>query len=84
MRKSNWKFFVIIGVLLTLVGGIVFPDDGLIGMIGVIIGVSNIVKGLRLYRGIQPLVMRKQEERERAVKDEVQEKIKHANKNRNK
>lgn len=75
---------MVIGILLTIVGAIVLPDDGIIGIIGIIIGVTNVIKGLRLYRGIQPLLMRKQEEREQALKDEVQEKINHANNKKNK
>lgn len=82
MKTSNWKFFVGIGILLTIVGAFVLPDDGLIGIIGIIIGVTNVIKGLRLYRGIQPLLMRKQEEREQELKDEVQEKINQANNNK--
>lgn len=79
LKTSNWKFFVGIGILLIIIGFVVLPDDGIIGVIGIIIGGTNIIKGLRLYRGIQPLMIRKQEEREQALKDEVQDKINEAN-----
>lgn len=83
MKKSNGKFFVVIGILLTIAGGIIFPDDPVIGVLGIIMGVYNIIKGIRLLRGIQPMLIRKQIEREQALKQEVKDKVDNANKNRN-
>lgn len=75
MEKSNSKFFIIIGILLVVAGIILFQNDPLIASIGVLLGVYNLVKGIRLFRGIQPLVYRKQEERKKRIDDELKDKI---------
>ncbi len=84
MNTKNWKFFVGIGILLIGAAFVVYPMDPIIGIIGGILGVYNVFKGLRLYRGIQPFLIRKQLEREKELKDEVRSKIEEANRNRNK
>lgn len=83
MNRKNWKFFVGIGFLLVIAGIVVYPNDPIIGILAIILGIYNVVKGFRLYRGIQPLIIRKQQEREKQLKNEVQNKIDDANKNRN-
>lgn len=70
MKKSNGKFFVGIGILLIIAGVFIFSDDSIIGAMGIIFGLYNVVKGIRLLRGIQPLLIRKQQER---YKDEEKE-----------
>lgn len=62
VKQSSWKFFVIIGILLIVTGGYVFPIDKIIGIIGLLFGVYNIYKGLRLSKGKQPYLIRKQKE----------------------
>lgn len=79
MKKSNWKFFVGIGLLLIIVGIVIFPDDDIIGVIGLLFGIYNLVKGIRLGRGIQPYLIRKQQEKHQQTKDEVRDKINHGN-----
>lgn len=85
MKTSSGKFFVGIGILLVIAGVIIWPDDNIIGIIGVIFGVYNVIKGIRLLQGIQPMIIRKQQERYQNEKKELEEKKKQANKkNRNK
>ena len=62
VRKSSWKFFVGVGILLILSGIYVYPLDDIIGIIGVLFGVYNIYKGVQLRRGKQPYLIRKQKE----------------------
>lgn len=62
MKQSNWKFFVGIGILLVITGVMVFSDDDIIGVIGVLLGSYNIFKGIQLARGVQPFLIRKQRE----------------------
>jgi len=81
LKTSNGKFFTIIGILLVIAGLIIFPDDGIIGVIGILLGSYNVIKGVRLSKGIQPLIIRKQQEREQSTEDEVRKKIDDAGKN---
>lgn len=75
MKTSNWKFFAGIGVLLLIAGVIIFPNDGIIGVIGILFGIYNLIKGIRLKQGIQPLLIRKQKEKQQEIKDEVKDKM---------
>ena len=75
MKKSNGKFFVVIGVLLVIAGLLIFPDDDIIGIIGIIFGLYNLVKGIRLLRGIQPMLIRKQRERYDNEKETLKDKF---------
>lgn len=75
MKTSNGKFFTGIGILLVIAGMVIFPDDDIIGVIAVLIGAYNIVKGIRLLRGIQPLLIRKQQERQKELDNEVRDQI---------
>jgi len=84
LKTSNGKFFTIVGILLIIAGLIIFPDDGIIGVIGILLGAYNVIKGIRLSRGIQPLLIRKQQERDQSVEDEVREKIDNAEKDNSK
>jgi len=78
LKTSNGKFFTIIGILLIIAGLIIFPDDGIIGVIGILLGAYNVIKGIRLLKGIQPILIRKQQERDQAVEDEVRDKVDNA------
>lgn len=80
MNQKNWKFFAGIGLLLVIAGIVIFPDDPIIGILAILLGVYNVVKGLRLKRGIQPLIIREQIKREQSLKDEVENKIGKTNK----
>jgi len=80
MKKSNGKFFVGIGILLVIAGIIIFPDDDIIGIIGIIFGLYNLIKGIRLLRGIQPLLIRKQQERYKNEKKELEDKFNESDK----
>ena len=82
MKISNGKFFIGIGILLVIAGIIIFPDDDIIGVIAVLIGVYNVVKGIRLLRGIQPLLIRKQQEKQKELDNEVKDKINGSKKDR--
>ncbi|MDN6162235.1 MAG: hypothetical protein L0I79_05625 [Atopostipes sp.] len=62
VKQSSWKFFVGIGVLLIIAGGYLYPIDPIIGLIGLAFGGYNIYKGIRLARGKQPYLIRKQRE----------------------
>ena len=81
MNRKNWKFFTVVGALLVIAGVIVWPNDPIIGILGVILGVYNVIKGIRLNRGIQPLIIREHKKRERELKEEVQNKMNDANRN---
>lgn len=63
MKKSNGKFFVGIGILLIIAGIFIFPDDNIIGILGIVFGLYNLIKGVRLLKGIQPLLIRIQQKR---------------------
>ena len=76
MKPSNGKFFLVIGLLLVAAGIFIFSDDNIIGVIGVGFGVYNAVKGLRLMRGIQPILIRKQQEKHENDQKELANKIK--------
>ena len=80
MKKSNGKYFVGIGVLLIIAGILIFSDDGVIGIIGIIFGLYNFIKGIRLLRGIQPMLIRKQQKRYDHDKEELRDKFEEANK----
>lgn len=82
VKQSNWKFFVGIGVLLIIAGIMVFPDDDIIGVIGVLLGTYNIFKGVRLNKGVQPLLIRKQKESLENKDKELKEKLKDSEKNK--
>lgn len=75
MKKHEGKFFVGIGVLLIIAGVFLLPDDQIIGVIGIIFGAYNIYKGVKLLRGIQPLLIRKQKERDQRIQDELRDEI---------
>lgn len=75
MKKHNVKFFVGIGILLLIAGVLLYPDDRLIGIIGIFFGISNIFKGIQLYRGIEPFIIRKQKERDQKVDDELRDEM---------
>lgn len=70
-----------IGLLLVIAGIIIYPDDNIIGVIGVGFGVYNVVKGIRLIRGIQPILIRKQQEKYRNEKKELEDKFKESKNN---
>ena len=55
--------FVGIGILLIIAGIFIFPDDNIIGILGIVFGLYNLIKGVRLLKGIQPLLIRKQQKR---------------------
>lgn len=76
MKKSNGKFFIGIGVLLMIAGFILLPDDQAIGVVGILLGGYNIYKGVQLLRGIQPMLIRKQQERDRKVEEELRNEMK--------
>ncbi|SHF18803.1 hypothetical protein SAMN02745249_01993 [Atopostipes suicloacalis DSM 15692] len=80
MKKSNGKYFVGVGVLLIIAGILIFSDDGVIGIIGIIFGLYNLIKGIRLLRGIQPMLIRKQQKRYDHDKEELRDKFEEANK----
>lgn len=75
MKKNEGKFFIGIGVLLIIAGVFLLPDDQIIGVIGIIFGSYNVFKGIRLLRGIQPLLIRKQRERDKRIDDELRDEI---------
>lgn len=79
MKTSSWKFFVGIGLLLFIAGIIIFPNDGIIGIIGLLFGIYNLIKGIRLKQGIQPLLIRKQQEQKEKEKDELKNKMNQSN-----
>jgi len=81
MKKNHGKFFIVIGLLLVIAGIIIYPDDNIIGVIGVGFGVYNVVKGIRLIRGIQPILIRKQQEKYRNEKKELEDKFKESKNN---
>lgn len=75
VKQSSWKFFVGIGILLLIAGAYVYPIDDIIGIIGLLFGSYNIYKGIRLARGKQPYLIRKQREslenREKELRDKL-------------
>lgn len=75
MKQSSWKFFVGVGILLIGTGIMVFPDDDIIGIIGVLLGSYNIFKGIQLARGVQPYLIRKQKESLEDTERELREKL---------
>lgn len=75
MKKREGKFFVGIGVLLIIAGIFLLFDDPILGAIGIIFGVYNIFKGVQLLRGIQPMIIRKQQERDRRIDSELKDEI---------
>lgn len=75
MKQSNWKFFVGIGVLLVIAGVMVYADDDIIGVIGVLLGSYNVFKGIQLARGVQPYLIRKQKESLEETEKELREKL---------
>lgn len=72
---SNSKFFLIIGILLVIAGIILIPDDPFIGMIGIFLGMYNVIKGFQLMRGIQPLFLRKHKEHEQKTEAQIRDEI---------
>lgn len=82
MKQSNWKFFVGIGVLLIIAGIIVFADDDIIGVIGVLLGSYNIFKGIQLARGVQPFLIRKQKESLEYEDQKLKDKLNSSNKDK--
>lgn len=83
MNRKNWKFFLIIGALLILAGFVVYSNDPFIGILGTALGAYNVFKGIRLKRGIQPLIIREHQKRERENKKEVQNKMSDSKRNKN-
>ena len=83
MKANSGKFFIGIGILLIIAGVMIYPYDDIIGIIGALFGAYNIFKGIRLLQGIQPMLIRKQQEREQAEKEELERKFKESNKKRN-
>ena len=81
MKTSNGKFFVGIGILLIIAGFLIFPDDDIIGILGVLMGAYNLVQGIRLLRGIQPLLIRKQQEKHKKEEQELEDKFNETNDN---
>ncbi len=75
MKQSSWKFFVGIGVLLVIAGVMVYADDDIIGVIGVLLGSYNVFKGIQLARGVQPYLIRKQKESLEETEKELREKL---------
>lgn len=80
MRKNSWKFFVGIGMLLIITGWMVFPDDDIIGIIGILLGSYNVFKGIQLARGVQPYLIRKQKQSLEDTEKELRDKLNDSNK----
>lgn len=80
MKTRNGKFFIGIGILLVLAGILIFPDDDIIGILGVFLGAYNVVKGIRLLRGIQPMLIRKQQVKKRQEEKEMNDQMNEAEK----
>jgi len=80
MKKSNGKFFVGIGILLIIAGILILPDDDIIGIIGIIFGLYNLIKGIRLLKGIQPMLIRQQQKRHEKEREELKDTFKHSDK----
>lgn len=80
MKKINENYFIVIGALLIIAGFLIFPDDDIIGIIGVLFGSYNMFKGLRLKRGIKPILVRKQEEKRKKEAEELESKFNEDNK----
>lgn len=80
MKESSWKFFVGVGILLIIAGAYVYPLDDIIGLIGMLLGGYNIYKGIRLGRGKQPYLIRKQRETVEKHDQELQEQLNQNNK----
>lgn len=74
MKKSHGKFFIIIGLLLVVAGASLYSYDLILSIIGIILGVYNTIKGIRITRGIQPIVYRRQkkyqQEKDEALENE--------------
>lgn len=81
VKKSNWKFFVGVGIFLIIAGMMVFPDDDIIGIIGVLLGSYNIFKGIQLARGVQPYLIRKQKEKLEKTEKELRKNLEDSKKN---
>lgn len=75
VKKNSWKFFVGIGILLVIAGAYVYPLDKIVGIIGISFGAYNIFKGIRLARGVQPYLIRKQRESLEKEKKELRDQI---------
>lgn len=75
VKQSSWKFFVGIGVLLIITGLVVFPDDDIIGVIGILLGFYNVFKGIQLARGVQPFLIRKQKQSLEETEKELRDKL---------
>ncbi|MDN6161763.1 MAG: hypothetical protein L0I79_03225, partial [Atopostipes sp.] len=76
VQQSSWKFFVGIGVLLIIAGAYIFPVDNIIGIIGLLFGAYNVYKGIRLARGKQPYLIRKQRESLEKTEKDLEDKKK--------
>ena len=83
MKKHDGKFFIGIGVLLIIAGIFLLSDDPILGIIGILFGAYHIYKGVQLLRGIQPLLIRKQEERDQRIEAELEDEIERQSKNNN-
>lgn len=81
MKQSNWKFFVGVGILLIIAGAMVYSDDDIIGIIGILLGAYNIFKGIQLARGVQPYLIRKQKQSLEETEQELRDKLNDSKKN---
>lgn len=75
MKKHEGKFFIGIGVLLIIAGIFLLADDPILGIIGILFGAYQIYKGVQLLKGIQPLLIRKQQERDQRIDAELKDEI---------
>lgn len=82
MKKHEGKFFAGIGVLLIIAGIFLLIDDPILGVLGIILGVYNIYKGVQLLRGIQPMLIRKQQERDQRIDTELKDEIERQSNNK--
>lgn len=82
MKKNEGKFFAGIGVLLIIAGIFLLIDDPILGVLGIILGAYNIYKGVQLLRGIQPMLIRKQQERDQRIDAELKDEIERQSNNK--
>lgn len=78
MNRST-KFFIGIGIALIILGILLVPYDEFIGAIGILFGSYNLIKGIRLAKGIKPFLLRKQEEKYKQDDDELRGQLKDKN-----
>lgn len=78
MKKNSGKFFVVIGILLIIAGLLLYQYDVVLSILGVILGAYNTFKGIRLLRGIQPMIYRKQDEYRKKEDETLENKMKNS------